>query len=126
MIERCTAVRRSPNCPSDFEAAVLKRGTASPERHPLSTSHSRCNSVSNQRKGCYRGSPNRRKPVSAAWRLRCHCRRYRQLLRDCKVIHSLVIIWKGASNDNQRRARQLIVDFMVEAAGGPAFTPVAA
>jgi hemoglobin len=29
--------------------------------------------------------------------------------------------WKGASNDNQRRARQLIVDFMVEAAGGPAF-----
>ena len=39
MIERCTAVRRSPNCPSDFEAAVLKRGTASPERHPLSTSH---------------------------------------------------------------------------------------
>jgi hemoglobin len=29
--------------------------------------------------------------------------------------------WKGASNDNQRKARQLIVDFMVEAAGGPAF-----
>ncbi|HUG61844.1 MAG TPA: group 1 truncated hemoglobin [Methylomirabilota bacterium] len=29
--------------------------------------------------------------------------------------------WKGASHDNQRRARQLIVDFMVEAAGGPAF-----
>ncbi len=29
--------------------------------------------------------------------------------------------WKGASNDNQRRARQLIVDFMVEAAGGPAY-----
>lgn len=29
--------------------------------------------------------------------------------------------WKGASNDNRRRARQLIVDFMVEAAGGPAF-----
>jgi hemoglobin len=28
--------------------------------------------------------------------------------------------WKGASNDNQRKARQLIVDFMVEAAGGPA------
>jgi hemoglobin len=28
--------------------------------------------------------------------------------------------WKGASNDNRRRARQLIVDFMVEAAGGPA------
>src|SRR5215212_11925985 len=29
--------------------------------------------------------------------------------------------WKGASADNQRRARQLIVDFMTEAAGGPAF-----
>ena len=29
--------------------------------------------------------------------------------------------WKGASHDNQRRARQLIVDFMVEAAGGPAY-----
>jgi hemoglobin len=29
--------------------------------------------------------------------------------------------WKGASADNQRKARQLIVDFMVEAAGGPAF-----
>jgi len=29
--------------------------------------------------------------------------------------------WKGASNDNKRRARQLLVDFMVESAGGPAF-----
>lgn len=29
--------------------------------------------------------------------------------------------WKGASADNQRRARQLIVDFMTEAAGGPAW-----
>ena len=29
--------------------------------------------------------------------------------------------WKGASNDNRRHARQLIVDFMVEAAGGPAY-----
>jgi hemoglobin len=29
--------------------------------------------------------------------------------------------WKGASVDNRRRARQLIVDYMVEAAGGPAF-----
>ena len=29
--------------------------------------------------------------------------------------------WKGASNDNRRRARQLIVDFMAEAAGGPAY-----
>lgn len=29
--------------------------------------------------------------------------------------------WKGASNDNRRLARQRIVDFMVEAAGGPAY-----
>ena len=29
--------------------------------------------------------------------------------------------WKGASTDNKRRARQLIVDFMTEAAGGPAY-----
>jgi hemoglobin len=29
--------------------------------------------------------------------------------------------WKGASDDNRRKARQLIVDFMVEAAGGPAY-----
>jgi hemoglobin len=29
--------------------------------------------------------------------------------------------WKGASLDNRRKARQLIVDFMVEAAGGPAY-----
>jgi hemoglobin len=29
--------------------------------------------------------------------------------------------WKGASNDNQRKARQFIVDFMTESAGGPAF-----
>jgi hemoglobin len=29
--------------------------------------------------------------------------------------------WKGASTSNQRRARQLIVDFMTEAAGGPAY-----
>ena len=29
--------------------------------------------------------------------------------------------WKGASFDNRRRARQLIVDFLVEAAGGPAY-----
>ncbi len=28
--------------------------------------------------------------------------------------------WKGASHDNRRRARQLIVDFLTEAAGGPA------
>ena len=29
--------------------------------------------------------------------------------------------WKGASTDNRRKARQLIVDFMTEAAGGPAY-----
>ena len=29
--------------------------------------------------------------------------------------------WKGASDNNQRKARQLIVDFMAEAAGGPAY-----
>jgi hemoglobin len=29
--------------------------------------------------------------------------------------------WKGTSSDSHRRDRQLIVDFMVEAAGGPAF-----
>jgi hemoglobin len=29
--------------------------------------------------------------------------------------------WKGASDNNQRKARQLIVDFMTEAAGGPAY-----
>ena len=29
--------------------------------------------------------------------------------------------WKGASTNNRRRARQLIVDFMTEAAGGPAY-----
>jgi len=29
--------------------------------------------------------------------------------------------WKGASYDNHRKARQLIVDYMVEASGGPAF-----
>jgi hemoglobin len=29
--------------------------------------------------------------------------------------------WKGASADNRRKARQLIVDYMVEAAGGPAY-----
>jgi hemoglobin len=29
--------------------------------------------------------------------------------------------WKGASHDNQRKARQLIVDYLAEAAGGPTF-----
>jgi len=29
--------------------------------------------------------------------------------------------WKGASADNRHRARQLIVDLMVEASGGPAY-----
>jgi hemoglobin len=29
--------------------------------------------------------------------------------------------WKGSSADVRRRGRQLVVDFMVEAAGGPAY-----
>ena len=29
--------------------------------------------------------------------------------------------WKGLSTDNRRKARQQLVDFMVNAAGGPAF-----
>ncbi len=29
--------------------------------------------------------------------------------------------WKGASFDNRRRARQLIVDYLAEVAGGPAY-----
>jgi hemoglobin len=29
--------------------------------------------------------------------------------------------WKGTSRDSHRRDRQLIVDYMVEASGGPAF-----
>jgi hemoglobin len=29
--------------------------------------------------------------------------------------------WKGLSTDNKRKARQQLVDFMVSAAGGPAF-----
>ena len=29
--------------------------------------------------------------------------------------------WKGSSNATRRRGRQLLVDFLVEAAGGPAF-----
>lgn len=29
--------------------------------------------------------------------------------------------WKGASTSNRRKARQMIVDFMTEAAGGPAY-----
>jgi hemoglobin len=33
----------------------------------------------------------------------------------------LCVYWKGASYDNQRKARQLIVDFLAEASGGPAF-----
>ena len=40
-----------------------------------------------------------------------------RLLRDPRIKD----FWKGASLDNRRKARQLIVDFMVEAAGGPAF-----
>jgi hemoglobin len=29
--------------------------------------------------------------------------------------------WKGLNTDNKRKARQQLVDFMVEAAGGPAY-----
>jgi hemoglobin len=29
--------------------------------------------------------------------------------------------WKGTSGDNRRKARQLLVDFLVEASGGPAY-----
>jgi hemoglobin len=29
--------------------------------------------------------------------------------------------WKGAGRDNRRKARQPVADFMVEAAGGPAY-----
>ena len=32
----------------------------------------------------------------------------------------LWVYWKGHSNDNKRRSRQLIVDFLCEATGGPA------
>ena len=44
-----------------------------------------------------------------------------ELLRRLQSDPQLRDYWKGASNDNRRKARQQIVDFMVEAAGGPAF-----
>jgi hemoglobin len=44
-----------------------------------------------------------------------------ELLRRLMADPQLGGYWKGASYDNQRKARQLIVDFMVEAAGGPAW-----
>ena len=44
-----------------------------------------------------------------------------ELLRRLQSDPQLCDYWKGASNDNRRKARQQIVDFMVEAAGGPAF-----
>lgn len=46
-----------------------------------------------------------------------------ELLARLQADSQLGDYWKGASNDNRRKARQLIVDFMVEAAGGPAFYP---
>lgn len=44
-----------------------------------------------------------------------------ELLERLMADPQIGVYWKGASNDNQRKARQWIVDFMVEAAGGPAF-----
>jgi hemoglobin len=43
------------------------------------------------------------------------------LLGRLQVDPRLKDFWKGASVDNRRKARQLIVDYMVEASGGPAF-----
>jgi hemoglobin len=44
-----------------------------------------------------------------------------ELLRRLQSDPRIRDFWKGASADNRRKARQLIVDFMTEAAGGPAF-----
>jgi hemoglobin len=44
-----------------------------------------------------------------------------ELLARLQADPQLRDYWKGASNNNQRKARQLIVDFMAEAAGGPAY-----
>jgi hemoglobin len=44
-----------------------------------------------------------------------------ELLARLQADPQLRDYWKGASNNNQRKARQLIVDFMVAAAGGPAY-----
>ena len=65
---------------------------------------------------------NRRKPVSAACGYDAIAAATDELLARLQSDPLIGDYWKGASNDNQRRARQLIVDFMVEAAGGPAFT----
>jgi hemoglobin len=44
-----------------------------------------------------------------------------ELLARLQADPKLRDYWKGASNNNQRRARQLIVDFMSDAAGGPTY-----
>ena len=44
-----------------------------------------------------------------------------ELLARLQADPQLKDFWKGAGHDNRRRARQLIVDFMVQAAGGPAY-----
>jgi hemoglobin len=44
-----------------------------------------------------------------------------ELLARLQADPQLRDYWKGASTNNQRKARQLIVDFMTEAAGGPAY-----
>jgi hemoglobin len=44
-----------------------------------------------------------------------------ELLTRLQADPQLRDYWKGASDNNQRKARQLIVDFMTEAAGGPAY-----
>ena len=44
-----------------------------------------------------------------------------ELLARLQADPQLRDYWKGASDNNRRKARQLIVDFMAEAAGGPAF-----
>jgi hemoglobin len=44
-----------------------------------------------------------------------------ELLQRLHSDTQLAGYWKGTSRDSHRRDRQLIVDFMVEAAGGPAF-----
>jgi hemoglobin len=44
-----------------------------------------------------------------------------ELLARLQADPQLRDYWKGASTHNQRKARQLIVEFMTEAAGGPAY-----
>jgi hemoglobin len=43
------------------------------------------------------------------------------LLRRLQADPQLRDYWKGTSEATRRKGRQLVVDFMVEAAGGPAF-----